>query len=55
MRENAGKCRKGRGDYTFADIDFFYVSSFIFKENHVVIEEENPSEKHCRGITRWYI
>ena len=30
---------------TFTDIDFFYVSSFIFKENHVLIEEENPSEK----------
>ena len=24
---------------------FFYVSSFIFKENHVLIEEDNPSEK----------
>ena len=24
---------------------FFYVSSFIFKENHVLIEEGNPSEK----------
>ena len=24
---------------------FFYVSSVIFKENHVLIEEENPSEK----------
>ena len=30
---------------TFADIIFFYVSSFIFKENHVLIEEDNPSEK----------
>ena len=27
----------------FADIDFFYLSSFIFKENHVLIEEDNPS------------
>ena len=24
---------------------FFYVSSFIFKENHILIEEDNPSEK----------
>ena len=24
---------------------FFYVSSFNFKENHVLIEEDNPSEK----------
>ena len=24
---------------------FFYVSSFIFKENHVLIEEGNPFEK----------
>ena len=23
----------------------FYVSSFIFKENHILIEEDNPSEK----------
>ena len=30
---------------TFADIDSFNVSSFIFKENHVLIEENNPSEK----------
>ena len=29
----------------FADIDFFYFSSFVFKENHVLIEEENPSEE----------
>ena len=42
---------------TFADIDFFDVSSFIFKENHVLIEENKPSEKncYCRGKTRWYI
>ena len=30
----------------FADIDFFYFSSFIFKENHVLVEEGNPSEKN---------
>ena len=30
----------------FADIDFFYFSSFVFKENHVLIEEENPSEEN---------
>ena len=24
---------------------FFHVASFIFKENHVLIEEDNPSEK----------
>ena len=32
---------------TFADIDFFFsfLSSFIFKENHI-IEANNPSEKN---------
>ena len=30
---------------TFADIDFFYISSFIFKGNHALIQEDNPSEK----------
>ena len=30
---------------SFADIYFFYVSSFIYKENHVLIEEYNHSEK----------
>ena len=30
----------------FADIDFFYFSSFIFKENHVLVKEGNPSEKN---------
>ena len=29
----------------FADIDFSDVSSFIFNENHVLIDEDNPSEK----------
>ena len=29
----------------FADIDFSDVSSFIFKENQVLIVEDNPSEK----------
>ena len=24
---------------------FFYVSSFIFKENHTLVEKDNPSEK----------
>ena len=40
----------------FADVDFFYSFSFIFKENHVLVEEDNPSEKHCvnQGRTRWY-
>ena len=32
-------------DTTFADIGFFNVSSFIFKENQVLIEEDNLSEK----------
>ena len=33
-------------DYTFADIDFFFgASSFNFKENRVLIEEDKPSEK----------
>ena len=31
---------------TFADIYFFDVSSFIFKGNHILIEEDNTSEKH---------
>ena len=30
---------------TFADIDFFYISSFIFIGNHALIQEDNPSEK----------
>ena len=32
----------------FSDIDFFLVSSFIFKENQdqVMVEEDNPSEKN---------
>ena len=29
----------------FTNIDFFYVSSFIFKENHVLTKKRNPSEK----------
>ena len=29
---------------TFTYIDFFY--SFIFKENQVIVEEDNPSEKN---------
>ena len=39
--------KQNRGDYTFAEIDLFYVSSFIFEEHHVLIEEDNPSEKNC--------
>ena len=31
---------------TFADIDLFYFSSFIFKKNHGFIEKDNPSEKN---------
>ena len=30
----------------FADNDFSDVCSFIFKENHVLIEEDHPSEKN---------
>ena len=30
----------------FADVDLIYFSNFIFKENHVLIEEDNPSEKN---------
>ena len=43
-------------DAPFANIDFFYFSSFIFKANHGFIEEKNPSEKSCYswGRTRWY-
>ena len=28
-----------------ANIYFYHVSSFIFKEHHVLIEKDNPSEK----------
>ena len=31
---------------TFADIDFLHFFSLIFKENHVLVEEDNPSEKN---------
>ena len=27
------------------DVDFFYFSNLIFKENHFCIEEDNPQEK----------
>ena len=27
------------------DVDFFYFSSLIFKENHFCIEKDNPQEK----------
>ena len=30
----------------FADVDLIYFSKFIFKENHVLVEEDNPSEKN---------
>ena len=36
--------KQSPGDYV-RRFWFFYVSSFIFKENHVLIEEDNPSEK----------
>ena len=35
--------KKNRGDYV-RRYSFFDVSSFIFKENHTLIEEDNPSE-----------
>ena len=40
----------------FADVDFFYFSSFIFKENHVLVKEDNPSEKNVivMGELKWY-
>ena len=43
----------------FADVDFFFFFfffGFIFKENHFLVEEGNPSEKNCdsQGRTRWY-
>ena len=40
----------------FADVNFFYFSSFIFKENHVSVDEDNTSEKNCdsQGRTRCY-
>ena len=32
---------------TFAEIDFFFeFPSFIFKENQVIVEEDNPLEKN---------
>ena len=31
---------------TFADIDFFWFPGFIFKENQVIVEEDNPLEKN---------
>ena len=34
-----------QGDY-FADIDFFYLPSFVFKEIQVIVEGDNPSEKN---------
>ena len=30
----------------FADVDLIYFSKFIFNENHVLVEEDNPSEKN---------
>ena len=30
----------------FTDADLIYFSNFIFKENHVLVEEDNPSEKN---------
>ena len=40
----------------FTVVDFFYFSSFSFKENHFLVEDDNPSEKYCdsQGRTRWY-
>ena len=38
----------------FTDIDFFQFPSFIFKEDQVMVEEDNPSEKKCHERTRWY-
>ena len=41
-------------DYTFADIDFFFgASSFNFKENRVLIEEDKPC--YSQGRVRLYI
>ena len=45
---------------TFADIYFFDASSFIFKESHILMEEDNPLEKIAiikeepAGIDRWH-
>ena len=30
---------------TFPDIDFFQFPSFIFKENQVIVEKDNPQKK----------
>ena len=30
---------------TFADVDLCYLSCYIFKKNHGLIEEDNPSEQ----------
>ena len=40
---NTTHMKKNRGDYV-RRYSFFDVSSFIFKENHTLIEEDNPSE-----------
>ena len=47
--------KKNRGDYS----DIFDVSSFISKENHVLMKEGNTQEKvvlvePLDGIERWY-
>ena len=35
----------------FSNMDFFgFFSSFIFKENHVFNEEDNPSKKKCYRV-----
>ena len=31
---------------TVTDIDFFQFPNFIFKENQVIVEKDNPSEKN---------
>ena len=49
---------KNRGGYVRRAVRrywIFYLSSFIFKENHILIEEVNPPEKYdSQGRTRWY-
>ena len=35
---------------TFVDIIFFQFRSFIFKENQIVVEEDNPSEENVTEL-----
>ena len=40
----------------FADKDFFYFSSLIFNDNHVLVELHKPFKRNCdcQEKTKWY-